>query len=322
MEGAAVSVFWREEGAAEWIELATEQVTEEVGFRFPPTEALLTDYPDLPGTFTIHRALITPSAPGVRCEWEVRELGAATASGVVVAGAAPDAETRFAWIADTMAPSSSSVAAVLAGESFDLFVHGGDIQYRSGLVDTWNGMFQTFAGVFRRASAMFTIGNHEFEAEGPSGNTEDVEYDGTYRRLFGAQGDVGGTAEYYAFTWGRVRFLILNSEDPLFAVDGPQMSWLRAELEATRNNAEMRYAIVGFHRPYYTFGNSGPNYTKRAYLHTLFVEYGVPLVLTGHNHSYERFVVDGIHYVVDGGGGRHSRQPGRSSGGGRGGDAR
>jgi hypothetical protein len=26
-------------------------------------------------------------------------------------------------------------------------------------------------------------------------------------------------------------------------------------------------------------------------------------VLTGHNHGYERFLVDGIHYVVDAGGG-------------------
>jgi hypothetical protein len=42
---------------------------------------------------------------------------------------------------------------------------------------------------------------------------------------------------------------------------------------------------------------------KRNYLHPLFLANNVKLVLQGHNHGYERFVVDGIQYVLDAGGG-------------------
>lgn len=307
--GAALTLQWRSGPDAEWRDVVADQVTEEIGFRFPPTDALLTEYPDLPGTYTLHRAELSGAPPGAACEWRALEGGTVTANGTFTAGAAAGSGFRFAWIADTMAPGSGPVARVLEGETFDLMLHGGDIQYRSGLVDTWNGMFRTFAGTFRRAPVHFAIGNHEFEDGDQSGDTTDVEYDGTFRRLFARQGDAGSTTEYYAFTWGHVRFVMLNSEDPEFVVDGAQLRWLRAELEATRTSSTLRYAVVGFHRPYYTFGNSGPNLVNRAVLHPLMVEFGVPLVLTGHNHSYERFEVDGVHYVVDGGGGAIQGNP-------------
>ena len=86
-------------------------------------------------------------------------------------------------------------------------------------------------------------------------------------------------------------------------MDGPQMSWLVDELTAVGADEGLAYAIVAFHRPFFTFSRSSPNLATREYLHALFVEHGVPLVLTGHNHCYERFEVDGITYVVDGGGG-------------------
>jgi len=36
--------------------------------------------------------------------------------------------------------------------------------------------------------------------------------------------------------------------------------------------------------------------------HDKFAGAGVPLVLSGHSHNYERLVVDGVTYVVTGGG--------------------
>ena len=59
-----------------------------------------------------------------------------------------------------------------------------------------------------------------------------------------------------------------------------------------------------FHKPLYTLSKHWSSDTVvRDILHPLFVEYGVRLVLSGHVHAYERFEVDGVHYVIDGGGG-------------------
>jgi hypothetical protein len=307
--GASVALFARKAGTDAWTELASELVTESVDFRWPTSDLLTTDYPDLPGEYTIHRAAIDALEAGAAYEWEVREGSATTATGTFNAPPTSAATFTMAWISDTMTPMSGEVAALLGEHEFDVFIHGGDIQYRTAIVDTWNGSFETFAPVYRRAPSHFTIGNHEFEATGESGDIDDAEYDATYRRLFAQQGDAGGRTEYYAFSWGHVRFIILNSEEQFFGVDGSQMTWLRAELEAVRNSDTLQFAVVGFHRPFWTMSNSRPNVSKREYLHPIFVEYGVPFVLTGHNHCFEHFRVDGVNYIVDGGGGALTYNP-------------
>jgi hypothetical protein len=81
------------------------------------------------------------------------------------------------------------------------------------------------------------------------------------------------------------------------------MAWFDEELRAADADAAIRTVIVVFHRPFYTFGKSMPDFTVRDYFHPRFLASKVRLVLTGHNHGYERFLVDGIHYVVDAGGG-------------------
>ena len=62
-----------------------------------------------------------------------------------------------------------------------------------------------------------------------------------------------------------------------------------------------RWKIVCVHRPPYTTGTS--------HLPTLdmrwpFNDWGVYMVLAGHNHQYERFLLDEVYYVVNGGGGK------------------
>jgi predicted phosphodiesterase len=300
---AAVVVEYRGPDVEAWTPLTLDAITENVGFRWPTSEALTADIPDLPGDYTIHRGPMAVATAGGTYEWRVLEGGAETAKGSFVAPRAAGEEFTFAWISDTMTPNSGRVSQLLQGESFDLLLHGGDVQYRSALIDTWNGFFATFAPVMRRAPMMFAIGNHEFEANDESGDITDPEYDATYRRLFEQQGEPSGNTEYYAFTWGGVRFFFLNSEDQYFGADGSQMSWFRNQVEAANADPAIRFSVVCFHRPYWTLSNSRPSVSDRAYLHPILQANGVKLVLTGHNHCYEHFVVDGIHYMVDGGGG-------------------
>jgi len=58
------------------------------------------------------------------------------------------------------------------------------------------------------------------------------------------------------------------------------------------------------HHPLYTSGiHTSAETTADENLVPLFEQYGVDMVLSGHNHHYERSLKDGIYYIVTGGGG-------------------
>jgi predicted phosphodiesterase len=268
---------------------------DEVGYSWPMSESFKkrAKVPDNPGTFTIQDVLIEGLAPGEEVRWTVGD-GVTTAKleGRFKAPPAPGTPVRVGWLSDTMMPESPVISALLASKAPDLVLHGGDIQYMTNPFDTWNGAFDAFSAFTKIAPIHFCIGNHEYEAQ--------KEFDAQYMRLFGAHGESDRTVDYHVVSYGSLRIFMLNSEIEMADQESAQNKWLRRHLEALPAGA---IPIVAFHRPYFTFSRSRPNFTTRDLMHPLLVQYKVPLVLTGHNHGYERFEVDGVQYVVDAGGG-------------------
>jgi predicted phosphodiesterase len=79
----------------------------------------------------------------------------------------------------------------------------------------------------------------------------------------------------------------------------------RAFLEETLREATERWRIVAVHEPPYSAGYQGSNLAVRETFTPLFVRYGVQLVLSGHEHDYQRNEPDdGVTYLVSGAGGR------------------
>ena len=79
-----------------------------------------------------------------------------------------------------------------------------------------------------------------------------------------------------------------------------QYKWLEQQLSASTS----AWKIPVFHHPPYSSGAHGSDLTVRAALSPLFEKYKVQLVLTGHDHHYERTKPqNGVVYVVTGGGG-------------------
>nr|MBA2540711.1 metallophosphoesterase [Deltaproteobacteria bacterium] len=71
---------------------------------------------------------------------------------------------------------------------------------------------------------------------------------------------------------------------------------------------------VYMHRPPYSSGEHGSDTGLRTKLAPVLERHGVQLVLSGHDHDYERMIPqDGVAYVVTGGGGRGTRPVGESS---------
>jgi tartrate-resistant acid phosphatase type 5 len=111
-------------------------------------------------------------------------------------------------------------------------------------------------------------------------------------------GEVLGAKRRYVWTEEGVAFFMLDSNR---ASDPDQRDWLEEQLRAHDEGVK----IAVFHHPPYTVGEEhDPNDDVQRNWVPLFEEYGVDLVLTGHNHLYEHLRVDSIDYVVSGGGGQ------------------
>ncbi|HWQ53158.1 MAG TPA: metallophosphoesterase [Bryobacteraceae bacterium] len=129
-----------------------------------------------------------------------------------------------------------------------------------------------------------SLGNHD--------ETNQIHY-----KLFNMNGK-----RYYTFKpRDGVRFFALDSN----YMDPPQVEWLEKELAASGSD----WKICFFHHPLYSSGERhGPSTELRAILEPLFVKYGVNLVLSGHEHFYERIKPQrGIYYFISGSGGKLRR---------------
>jgi len=81
-----------------------------------------------------------------------------------------------------------------------------------------------------------------------------------------------------------------------------QIKWIEEELKSSSSNWKIPY----FHHPLYSSGDRhGSDIRLRQVLEPLFVKYNVSVVLTGHDHFYERVKPQqGITYFVTGSGGQ------------------
>lgn len=78
-----------------------------------------------------------------------------------------------------------------------------------------------------------------------------------------------------------------------------------AFLEETLRAATEPWRIVAVHEPPYSSGYQGSNIEVRETFGPLFARYGVQLVLSGHEHDYQRTdAIDGVTYVISGAAGR------------------
>jgi len=106
---------------------------------------------------------------------------------------------------------------------------------------------------------------------------------------------------YYSFDYGAAHFVALNSFEE-FEKGSPQYAWLEKDLEDASRRKGLLF--VYFHVPPYSSGAHGKqSFTLRhRVLCPLFEKYGVDVVFNGHDHAYEHLLVNGVHYVVTGGG--------------------
>lgn len=181
----------------------------------------------------------------------------------------------------------AAVARIDDAEPLDALVVLGDNVYPSGdparLDDT---VFRPFAAVLDHAPLYAILGNHDVMRNHAAAQV----------RLLGMPG------RWWAHHLpGDVLLVGLDSTQ----LDDPdQHAWL----ERTLASATERWRLVAVHHPAYSAGYQGASLAVRRRWSPLFARHGVQLVLSGHDHDYQRSVpVDGVTYVVSGGASRPRR---------------
>lgn len=117
---------------------------------------------------------------------------------------------------------------------------------------------------------------------------------------------LGMPGRWWSQEYGEVLLVGLDSTRPR---DPDQLAWLERVLSTT--NA--RWRVVALHHPPYSAGYQGSSRTVRDVFTPVFVRHRVQLVLSGHDHDYQRSVpLAGVTYVVSGGGATTRRTGERS----------
>lgn len=147
----------------------------------------------------------------------------------------------------------------------------GDLAYVSGTPSEFQNCYQPTWGRFK-SRTLPVPGNHEYR----SLNAQ------PYFDYWGRQAGERGKG-YYATQLGTWRIIALNSNIDA-GIDSEQARWLRDELTQHRSLC----TLVFWHHPIFSSGQHG-NDPKMADLWKLLFDAGADLVITAHEHDYERF---------------------------------
>jgi uncharacterized protein (TIGR03437 family) len=256
-------------------------------------------------TYYKHQAVITGLEPGTEYSYRVILEGAVfEPDNNLTFRTAGASACSFLAIGDTGTGSYEQglLAQRMQTEQAALVIHTGDIAYPTGQYEAYeNRYFDYYHAIMRQVPFFPCPGNHDYyETRAyPYISVHDLPAEGV------AQRDQG---RYYSFDWGDVHFIALDSNDPLteaVAGRGEMLRWLERDLAETKKF----WRIAFFHHPPYAFGpNSGDGESARIRSHVvpMLQRYGVPLVLSGHEHSYQRTrQINRAVYVTTGGGGAH-----------------
>ena len=162
-------------------------------------------------------------------------------------------------------------------ESIDgLVLPLGDNVYEVGSLDEFNSCYDPSWGRFKDRTRPI-VGNHEYGTQGAEG----------YYTYFGDAAsplEPGCTRDckgYYSYDVGEWHLVALNSETDT-RPGSEQEQWLRADLAANPTACTLVY----WHRPRFSsagHGDAAHGLYQAAY------DYGADILLSGHDHDYERF---------------------------------
>lgn len=166
----------------------------------------------------------------------------------------------------------------------DALLEAGDIVYPDGAPSRFSAAIDTPYRTLRESRPLWAaLGNHDVMWNNGNDLMAHLSMPGrSYEKLL-TNGDV------------TMQILVLDSN----AVSSAQTSWLQAKL----SSGSPRWRIVMFHHPVWSCSSHGNTQSVIASWLPVLTANNVDLVITGHDHNYQRFQQANTTFVVTGGGG-------------------
>ncbi len=225
--------------------------------------------------------------------------------------ASPNAEFipyKFIKITDTQQSASNDdlgprsvyelVESVLEEQEIEFLLHTGDLVEWGAEQNDYDTYYWPYMETINGSLPIYHVaGNHDYKAYNSANDDKDLD-------TFRTNVDNPGNEVYYSFNspQGDTHFIALNSEyyfeDINTTRQNEQMNWLISDL--TSNTIER--IVVMIHRGLY---GTNPGYAdnredQRGRFEDIFVEYGVDIVLQGHDHLFYYSHRYGIDYLTSG----------------------
>jgi len=258
----------------------------------------------------LHEVTLTGLTPGAKYTYRVVSSGLRVTDRQTFGAAPPSSQGDFRFLAfgdsGTGSAEQMKVAALLSAEQADVAIHMGDIIYPFGALGNPIGeyddkFFKPYEGFLSRMPIYPVIGNHDLIAL----------LGGPYKDTFYLPDNGNALAKelYFSFEWGDAKFIALETTGLFLVPLGEHMRWLQREISSNTR----KWLIVYMHVPLYSCGNHGDSSILQNVLGPMFENGRVDLVLTGHDHDYERTkpikqfnrdpAYPGLVHVLTGGGG-------------------
>ena len=236
---------------------------------------------------TGHAVTLTGLEPYAAYHYRVESSGAPLSEDMTFRTAAGPDQTKFTFVAfgDTRTQHQVHQAVVdrIVTLEPDFVLHTGDLVALGSTIPYWETFFEVERELMARAPLFPALGNHE--------HNHPRYFDYFY---------LPGNERWYTFDYGNACFICLQVDGIAdFGPQSEQYAWLEETLAA---NTRL-WLFVYFHIPPYSSSPDTREGDVRRTLTPLFEQYGVDVVFTGHHHNYERNEVNGITYIVTGGGG-------------------
>jgi len=250
---------------------------------------------------TFHSIHVAGLSPATRYAYSVHAGTGSVARGSFVTAPADSSREPFTFLIygdnRTDGPSHERLVAAMVRERFDFLVHTGDFVEAGDDEGGWQSFFDIERPLLSDHALFACVGNHELANDRSAAHFE--RYFGPAERM---DASAPAPALYGSFRWGRTRFFLLNAFTDW--ASGPERAWLDDALARAEREADVDVRIAVIHQGPFSAGpHGGSRALLAAHVDRLLVAHHVDLVLSGHDHIYERGDSNGLKYIVTGGGG-------------------
>lgn len=242
------------------------------------------------GDSLIHVARLTGLSAGTTYKYQVETTGVFSSDTLSFTTAEYDTSFQFIVAGDNQLDLVPALLDSIITRDPAFMLHVGDLVVDGTRLNEWYTFLGRFTGLNSNYVMLPVYGNHDQDAS-------------IQRNLFqlpdnGAI-DPDNRGHWFAMDYNNVHIIGLDVQRD-YESGSEQYAWLVDDL--TNVPANIDHIIVYFHQPAYnSSGYHGPNLRVRQTFEPLFIQYGVDLVFSGHNHHYERSLANGITYITTGG---------------------